>query len=426
MKNTSHQQLIELIRRAVKPALGCTEPISAAYAAAVAMQAFDSRTPDRLDVYVSGNLYKNAMGVFVPGTGRTGLHIASATGALAGKAEKGLEVLADITAGDVEKAQRLIDEDRIFVHQAQTDEFIYCSVTATCNDIESSVTICGSHTNIVSQSVNGVATFIAESDTKAENSLSPGDIGIDIKTIYTFATAVNYDDIRFILDAATLNTSLAEEGMKNHYGLAVGKTIQENIQSGILSDDLNNRVQMYAAAASDARMGGATLPAMSNYGSGNQGIAATMPVTVVAHHFGADDEQLARALVMSHLSAIYIKSHYPPLSAFCGNTVTSAAAAMAMVYLSGGSFEQCCYAIQNVLSDSSGMVCDGAKSSCALKVCTASGVAVRAFLMAIQDKVVTGQGIVAHDIEQTIRNVGQLVSHGMADTDVTILEIMSA
>ncbi|SHO57270.1 L-cysteine desulfidase family protein [Vibrio quintilis] len=426
MKNTSHQQLIELIRKAVKPALGCTEPISAAYASAVAMQAFDSRTPDRLDVYVSGNLYKNAMGVFVPGTGRTGLHIASATGALAGKAEKGLEVLADITAEDVEKAQRLIDEERVFVHQAQTDEFIYCAVTATCNDVESSVIISGSHTNIVSKSVDGVATFIADAGEKAANGLTVGDVAIDIRTIYTFATEVAYADICFILDAAKLNTSLAEEGINNHYGLAVGKMIHENIQSGILSDDLNNRVQMYASAASDARMGGATLPAMSNYGSGNQGIAATVPVTVVAKHYGADDEKLARALVMSHLGAIYIKSHYPPLSAFCGNTVTSAAASMAMVYLSGGTFEQCCYAVQNVLSDSSGMVCDGAKSSCALKVCTASNVAVRSFLMAIQDKAVAGQGIVAHDIEQTIRNVGQLVSHGMADTDVTILEIMSA
>lgn len=165
---------------------------------------------------------------------------------------------------------------------------------------------------------------------------------------------------------------------------------------------------------------------MSNFGSGNQGIAATVPVVVTGEHFHASQEQLARALIMSHLGAIYIKSHYPPLSAFCGNTVTSAAAAMAMVYLAGGSFEQGCYAIQNVLSDCSGMVCDGAKSTCAMKVKTSTSAAVNGFLMALRCNEAHNQGIVADDVETSIRNIGKLVTAGMSVTDSTIIDIMSA
>ncbi|MGL5464332.1 MAG: serine dehydratase subunit alpha family protein, partial [Aeromonas veronii] len=241
-----------------------------------------------------------------------------------------------------------------------------------------------------------------------------------------FATQVEFEQIKFILKASELNGKLSAEGMNNPYGLEIGRTMQQNINAGLIGEDVMNRIVMMTAAASDARMGGATLPAMSNFGSGNQGIAATIPVMVIAERFAASEEQLARALIMSHLGAIYIKSHYPPLSAFCGNTVTSAAASMAMVYLAGGSFEQSCFAIQNVLSDSAGMVCDGAKASCAMKVSTSSGAAVRGFLMALNSHSVSGQGIVAGDVDQTIRNVGQMVKEGMSATDSTIIDIMSA
>ncbi|WP_421347888.1 serine dehydratase subunit alpha family protein [Aeromonas veronii] len=424
------QQYLQIIQQVVKPALGCTEPIAAAYAAAVATRQLGCE-PGRLEVAVSDNLYKNSMGVYVPGTGKIGLAIAAAAGAIGGNADAGLEVLAAIQPAQVDRAQQLIDAGKVQVSRTAAPEFIFCRVTVYGTDEKgeehsAEVTLCGGHTRIVEQRRDGEVTFTADqSQGGATGSICDG-VDINIAAIYEFATQVEFEQIRFILKASELNGKLSAEGMNNPYGLEIGRTMQQNINAGLIGEDVMNRIVMMTAAASDARMGGATLPAMSNFGSGNQGIAATIPVMVIAERFAASEEQLARALIMSHLGAIYIKSHYPPLSAFCGNTVTSAAASMAMVYLAGGSFEQSCFAIQNVLSDSAGMVCDGAKASCAMKVSTSSGAAVRGFLMALNSHSVSGQGIVAGDVDQTIRNVGQMVKEGMSATDSTIIDIMSA
>ncbi|MEV3831510.1 L-serine ammonia-lyase, iron-sulfur-dependent, subunit alpha [Aeromonas allosaccharophila] len=424
------QQYLQIIQQVVKPALGCTEPIAAAYAAAVAARQLGCE-PRRLEVAVSDNLYKNSMGVYVPGTGKIGLAIAAAAGAIGGNADAGLEVLAAIQPGQVITAQGLIDAGNVQVSRTAAPEFIFCRVTVYGTDEHgeehsAEVTLCGGHTRIVEQRRDGEVTFTADqSQSGATGSICDG-VDISIAAIYEFATRVEFEQIKFILKASELNGKLSAEGMNNPYGLEIGRTMQQNIDAGLIGEDVMNRIVMMTAAASDARMGGATLPAMSNFGSGNQGIAATIPVMVIAERFAASEEQLARALIMSHLGAIYIKSHYPPLSAFCGNTVTSAAASMAMVYLAGGSFEQSCFAIQNVLSDSAGMVCDGAKASCAMKVSTSSGAAVRGFLMALNSHSVSGQGIVAGNVDQTIRNVGQMVKEGMSATDTTIIDIMSA
>ena len=424
------QQYLQIIQQVVKPALGCTEPIAAAYAAAVAARQLGCE-PGRLEVAVSDNLYKNSMGVYVPGTGKIGLAIAAAAGAIGGNADAGLEVLAAIQPEQVDRAQQMIDAGKVQVSRTAAPEFIFCRVTVYGTDDKgeehrAEVTLCGGHTRIVEQRRDGEVTFTADqSQGGATGSICDG-VDISIAAIYEFATQVEFEQIRFILKASELNGKLSAEGMNNPYGLEIGRTMQQNINAGLIGEDVMNRIVMMTAAASDARMGGATLPAMSNFGSGNQGIAATIPVMVIAERFAASEEQLARALIMSHLGAIYIKSHYPPLSAFCGNTVTSAAASMAMVYLAGGSFEQSCFAIQNVLSDSAGMVCDGAKASCAMKVSTSSGAAVRGFLMALNSHSVSGQGIVAGDVDQTIRNVGQMVKEGMSATDSTIIDIMSA
>ncbi|MFQ1901126.1 serine dehydratase subunit alpha family protein [Aeromonas veronii] len=424
------QQYLQIIQQVVKPALGCTEPIAAAYAAAVATRQLGCEL-GRLEVAVSDNLYKNSMGVYVPGTGKIGLAIAAAAGAIGGNADAGLEVLAAIQPAQVDRAQQLIDAGKVQVSRTAAPEFIFCRVTVYGTDDKgeehsAEVTLCGGHTRIVEQRRDGEVTFTADqSQGGATGSICDG-VDISIAAIYEFATQVEFEQIRFILKASELNGKLSAEGMNNPYGLEIGRTMQQNINAGLIGEDVMNRIVMMTAAASDARMGGATLPAMSNFGSGNQGIAATIPVMVIAERFAASEEQLARALIMSHLGAIYIKSHYPPLSAFCGNTVTSAAASMAMVYLAGGSFEQSCFAIQNVLSDSAGMVCDGAKASCAMKVSTSSGAAVRGFLMALNSHSVSGQGIVAGDVDQTIRNVGQMVKEGMSATDSTIIDIMSA
>ncbi|WP_429074503.1 serine dehydratase subunit alpha family protein [Aeromonas veronii] len=424
------QQYLQIIQQVVKPALGCTEPIAAAYAAAVATRQLGCE-PGRLEVAVSDNLYKNSMGVYVPGTGKIGLAIAAAAGAIGGNADAGLEVLAAIQPEQVDRAQQLIDAGKVQVSRTAAPEFIFCRVTVYGTDDKgeehsAEVTLCGGHTRIVEQRRDGEVTFTADQSQGGATGAICDGVDISIAAIYEFATQVEFEQIRFILKASELNGKLSAEGMNNPYGLEIGRTMQQNINAGLIGEDVMNRIVMMTAAASDARMGGATLPAMSNFGSGNQGIAATIPVMVIAERFAASEEQLARALIMSHLGAIYIKSHYPPLSAFCGNTVTSAAASMAMVYLAGGSFEQSCFAIQNVLSDSAGMVCDGAKASCAMKVSTSSGAAVRGFLMALNSHSVSGQGIVAGNVDQTIRNVGQMVKEGMSATDSTIIDIMSA
>ena len=423
--NKQWQQYKQLLNTFVKPALGCTEPISAAYASAVAASMLPA-IPEQITVQVSDNLYKNSMGVFVPGTGKIGLAIAAAVGAIAGDPDAGLEVLAQITTQQVIQAQALIDSGNVIVKRTQSTEFIYCHVEARCRDYIAVVEISGGHTHITKTTLNGKLIFSNNSCSSQTSSNINDDLDITIQGIYEYAIGADFADIEFILEAAKLNSNLADEGLMQAYGLQVGRTIDKNIKSGFMAADLNNTIIMRTSAASDARMGGATLPAMSNYGSGNQGIAATVPVEMIAKHYNANDEQLARALILSHLGAIYIKQHYPPLSAFCGNTVTSASAAMAMVYLAGGNYEQSCYAIQNVLSDCSGMVCDGAKSTCAMKVKTSTSSAVTAFMLAMNNSQVFDQGIIAHDIESSIRNIGTLVTNGMPNTDATIINIMSA
>ena len=426
-KNISQQywkNYIEILQAVVKPALGCTEPIAGAYAAAIARDLLGCM-PDRIQVFVSDNLYKNSMGVFVPGTGKIGLGIAVAAGTVAGDAKAGLQVLENIKPIDVEIAKTMLANNQISISHSQTDEFIFCRIQMSKGNHTAEVTISGGHTRVTEKILDGEKIFsVGKGVTTSTSEVCDG-ANLSIENIYDFSLNVPLDDISFILEADRLNLNLSKEGMSKSYGLSVGRTMHKEMQSGLIGDALMSQVIMQTAAASDARMGGASLPAMSNFGSGNQGIAATIPVSVTALHFNATQEQLARALIMSHLGAIYIKSFYPALSAFCGNTVTSAAASMAMVYLAGGNFEQSCFAIQNVLSDSAGMVCDGAKSSCAMKVSTSSGASVRSMILALNDIHASDQGIVAADVEQTIRNIGKMVREGMSTTDATIIKIMS-
>ncbi len=423
---TQWEKFIDIIRSEVVPALGCTEPVSAAYAAAIVTQMLE-RVPDQIDIRVSENLYKNAIGVMVPGTGEKGLHIAAAAGAVGGDAELGLEVLKGLTPKDVDFARQLISQNRITIKAVAADEFIYCEAKAKADEDTARVVISGGHTRIVEKRLNGQLLSLNDNshkcNTKPENLLETANLSIS--NIYDFATGVELDEIRFINEAATINTDLSDEGLKESYGLEVGRNIKENVQKGFYAEDLANWVVMRTAAASDARMGGAALPAMSNHGSGNQGIVATIPVVEVAQFAGASEEQQTRALIMSHLMAIYIKHHYPPLCAFCGAAVTGASAAFAMTYLLGGSFEQCTHAMQNAISDCTGMICDGAKATCAMKVATASGTAVRSSLMALNEHIVSDQGIVADDLEQTIKNVGAMICNGMAATDKSIINIMA-
>lgn len=419
------EHFIAIIKKEVQPALGCTEPTSIAYAAAHAARLLGKK-PEKITVAVSDNLYKNAMGVFVPGTGQVGLPIAAAVGALGGNPDAGLEVLAPITTAHVKEAMSMIEEGRVTIEKADSPDAVFCSATVYAGDESAQVTVQGEHTGIVEKRKNGEVVFKKESSisTDSEGQSSVEGEPISLKAIYDFALNAPFEDIAFILQARDINMALADEGLARQYGLELGRTIKEQIDAGILSADLVNNMAAYTAAASDARMGGATLPAMSNYGSGNQGITATIPVVKMAEFVKADDERLARALILSHLGAIYIKSHYPSLSAFCGNTATSSAVAMALVYLNSGTFEQACMAINNVISDTSGMVCDGAKSTCAMKVHTAAQSAYKGCFLALAGHGVAGQGIVSADVEKTIDNLGAMITQGMHKTDEKIIEIM--
>ena len=419
------EHFIAIIKKEVQPALGCTEPTSIAYAAAHAARLLGKK-PEKITVAVSDNLYKNAMGVFVPGTGQVGLPIAAAVGALGGDPDAGLEVLAPITTAHVKEAMDMIDDGRVTIEKADSPDAVFCSATVYAGDESAQVTVQGEHTGIVEKRKNGEVVFKKESSisTDSEGQSSVEGEPIRLKAIYDFALNAPFEDIAFILQARDINMALADEGLARQYGLELGRTIKEQIDAGILSADLVNNMAAYTAAASDARMGGATLPAMSNYGSGNQGITATIPVVKMAEFVKADDERLARALILSHLGAIYIKSHYPSLSAFCGNTATSSAVAMALVYLNSGTFEQACMAINNVISDTSGMVCDGAKSTCAMKVHTAAQSAYKGCFLALAGHGVAGQGIVSADVEKTIDNLGAMITQGMHQTDEKIIEIM--
>lgn len=419
------EHFIAIIKKEVQPALGCTEPTSIAYAAAHAARLLGKK-PEKITVAVSDNLYKNAMGVFVPGTGQVGLPIAAAVGALGGDPDAGLEVLAPITTAHVKEAMSMIEEGRVTIEKADSPDAVFCSATVYAGDESAQVTVQGEHTGIVEKRKNGEVVFKKESSisTDSEGQSSVEGEPISLKAIYDFALNAPFEDIAFILQARDINMALADEGLARQYGLELGRTIKEQIDAGILNADLVNNMAAYTAAASDARMGGATLPAMSNYGSGNQGITATIPVVKMAEFVKADDERLARALILSHLGAIYIKSHYPSLSAFCGNTATSSAVAMALVYLNSGTFEQACMAINNVISDTSGMVCDGAKSTCAMKVHTAAQSAYKGCFLALAGHGVAGQGIVSADVEKTIDNLGAMITQGMHKTDEKIIEIM--
>lgn len=414
---------LKAIKHEVVPALGCTEPISLALASAIAARQLGG-LPERIQAKVSANLMKNGMGVTVPGTGMVGLPIAAAVGALGGDPEGGLEVLRNLTPEVVAAGKKMLAEKRVEVAIAAVPHILYADARLTRGSDWVRVCIADSHTRVVLIEKNGDVLFRADTGA-GSNAPDYSLTGATAFGVFDFAVSVPFDEIRFILDAARLNAGLADEGMSGDYGLHIGATMRRNVDSGLLSDDLQTRIVMRSAASSDARMGGATLPAMSNSGSGNQGIVATMPVVVVAEHVGADDEKLARALILSHLMAIYIHSKLPKLSALCAVTTAAMGAAASMAWLLGGNFRTASMAICSMIGDLAGMICDGASNSCAMKVSTSASSAYKAVLMALDNSRVTGnEGIVADSVDQSIANLCALANGSMVHTDQQIIEII--
>lgn len=427
-ENPLWQRFILAVQEEVKPALGCTEPISLALAAAVAAAELDGAV-ERIDAWVSPNLMKNGLGVTVPGTGMVGLPIAAALGALGGNSQAGLEVLKDASAQAIHDAKAMLSAGKVSVMlQQPCDEILFSRAKVYSRDGWACVTIVGGHTNIVRIETHAGVKFAQDTRTDGDEQDSPLAVlsTTSLEEILAFVNNVPFDDIRFILDAARLNGALSQEGLRGSWGLHIGATLEKQCARGLLANDLSTAIIIRTSAASDARMGGATLPAMSNSGSGNQGITATVPVMVVAEHFGADEEKLARALMLSHLSAIYIHHQLPRLSALCAATTAAMGAAAGMAWLVDGRYSTISMAIGSMIGDVSGMICDGASNSCAMKVSTSASAAWKAVLMALDDTAVTGnEGIVAHNVEQSISNLCALACHSMQQTDKQIIEIMT-
>ncbi|ABY70190.1 serine dehydratase subunit alpha family protein [Actinobacillus pleuropneumoniae] len=422
-KSELEQAIIATVQQEVVPALGCTEPVSLALAAAVARQ-YLGALPDRIEAKVSPNLMKNGMGVTVPGTGTVGLTMAAAIGAIGGDPNGGLEVLKHITNEQVAQAKQMIHDHKIEVSISDTEHILYSEATLFNADQQVKVRIAAHHTNVIYIEKNGELLFskpcVVESE-NAENVFA----NLNAKDIYDFSLNVELEKIRFIQQAAILNSALSQEGLNQDYGLHIGRTLQKQIGKGLISDDLLNRIVIETTAASDARMGGANLPAMSNSGSGNQGITATMPVVVVARHLVASEEQLIRALFLSHLMAIYIHSKLPKLSALCAVTTAAMGSCAGVAWLLTGKFEAISMAISSMIGDISGIICDGAANSCAMKVSTSVSSSYKSILMALDDTQVTGnEGIVEHQIDRSINNLCAIASRSMQYTDRQVIEIM--
>lgn len=435
---TREAEIISLIKKEVKPALGCTEPIAVALAVAKAMEIIEEKSPVieqdwryssdfRISVEVSGNILKNGMGVGIPGTGMVGLYIAAALGAVCGKSSYGLEVLHDLDEKSIVRAKELTEEKVVKIGLAETDKKLYIKASVTLGEHTSCAVIADDHDRIVETDFDDTVLSTLQSNVSEEapEQKSTLDYHLTVKEIDEFARTVAYEDIEFILESRTLNMALAKEGLKGNYGLRVGYVIALQDNEEVFGTDFLSYAMSLTAAASDARMAGCTLAAMSNSGSGNQGITVTMPVIAYSIKYGTSDEQLARALVMSHLIAIHIKGYLGKLSALCGCVIASTGAACGLVYLRGGDYEQVCSAIKNMIGNITGMVCDGAKVGCAMKVASGVSSALQSAVLAREGICISEHdGIIEKDIEKTIQNLGQIGSVGMQNTDNMILDIM--
>ena len=428
---------IALLKQEVLPACGCTEPIAVALAVAYARELLDAPVA-RIDVKTSANIYKNGMGVGIPGTGRTGLLIAAALGAVEGHSADELNLLKDVNDASVARALALMEAGKVRVSVAEGIEeklFVLATVFSADDAHSASCTISGSHTHVASHMKDGyemenrgcgATQNPSEPACSAQPTTTLDGKMISIAQIVEFVNTVDFNDIAFILEAEKLNMYIARAGIAKRHGLGVGYALMQKIEGKTLGDDIITRSMAMTAAASDARMAGATLPVMSNSGSGNQGITATVPVCVAAQQLGKSEEELARALTLAHLVAIHIKGYLGRLSALCGCVVASSGAGCGVAYLMGGGRKEVEATIKNMLGNMTGMLCDGAKEGCALKVSAGVNAAVTAALLAIDGHCISSNdGIIEEDIERTIANVGRIGAEGMQETDKMVLDIMT-
>lgn len=421
----NRKAIIELMKREVVPAMGCTEPIAVSLCTAKAVELL-GRTPSRIDVFLSPNILKNAMGVGIPGTGMTGLPIAIALGAIAGRSRYQLEVLKDVTDADVERGRRMIDEQRIKIALKEgACDTLHIEVGVYDGDDSALAIISGEHTNFVYLAKNSDVIFDNYRTTNADGD-GACNMPLTMRTVWEFATESPVEELTFILQARELNKKAAEESLRGEWGHCLGRTISDKRQQAVFGNSSFVRMVSYTSAACDARMGGAKIPVMSNSGSGNQGIASTLPVVVYAEEINATEEQTIRALILSHLTVIYIKQSLGRLSALCGCVVASTGSSCGITYLMGGGYNEVAMAVKNMVANLTGVICDGAKPSCALKLASSVSTALFSAVMAMEHRCVTSlEGIVDDDVDKSIRNLTAIGSRGMLETDRMILSIMT-
>ena len=424
MKKTERDFIIRLIKREVVPAIGCTEPIAVALCVSKAARLL-GKEPEKIKVLLSANILKNAMGVGIPGTGMIGLPIAVALGALAGNADYQLEVLKDITSDDVERGKQVIAENRIDIQLKENiAEKLYIEVIMSAGLDETTAVISGGHTCFVYEARNGNVLLDERISAVAEESEEDG--SLSLRKVYDFALTAPLDEIDFILDSARLNKAAAEASFKGDYGHSLGKSLRNDNERRVMGDSVFTRILSYTSGACDARMAGAMIPVMSNSGSGNQGIAATLPVVVYAEENQKSREEMIRALVLSHLTVIYIKQSLGRLSALCGCVVAATGSSCGITYLMGGGYEEMTYAVKNMVANLTGLICDGAKPSCAMKLTSGVSTAVFSAMLAMEHKCVTAvEGIIENDVDRTIHNLTRIGAQGMNETDRLVLDIMT-
>ena len=419
------ERIISLVNKEVVPAIGCTEPMAVALCTAKAATTL-GRRPDRIEVFLSPNMLKNAMGVGIPGTGMIGLPIAVSLGALIGKPEYELEVLKDLTPATLEQGKRYINDADINIKLKQGNvDKLYIEVVCRAGSDMATAIISGSHTHFVYVECNGEVVM----DNRGGHGGSDeeeDDIQLNFRLVYDFATTAPLDEISFILKTKEYNMKAAEESIKGNYGHCLGKTMDRPLSHGIFGDNIFSHILSRTASACDARMGGAMIPVMSNSGSGNQGICATNPVVVYAMENENTEEELIRALMLSHLTAIYIKQSLGKLSALCGCVVASTGSSCGITYLMGGDYTRICNSVKNMVANLTGMICDGAKPSCALKISSGVSTALLSALLSMEGKCVTSaEGIVDDDVDKCIHNLTSIGADAMRATDDMVLDIMT-
>lgn len=421
-------EILELMKREIVPAVGCTEPMAVALCVARATELL-GRTPDHINVLLSANILKNAMGVGIPGTGMIGLPIAIALGALIGCSDYQLEVLKDLDAQSLELGKQYVKDNHINIGlKADACDKLYIEVECSSDDSSlphhATAIISGDHTNIVYQATDD--KVLVDHRKPATSEKGEEHVSLTMQTVYDFSISAPIDELRFILQTKEYNMRAAAEAVKGNYGHCLGKTMDRPLSHGIFGNTMFSHIISKTASACDARMGGAMIPVMSNSGSGNQGICATNPVAVFAEENENTEEELIRALTLSHLTAIYIKQSLGRLSALCGCVVASIGSSCGITYLMGGQYVDICHSVKNMIANLTGMICDGAKPSCSLKICSGVSTALLSALLAREGKHVTeAEGIIDHDVDCSIRNLTSIGKEAMCATDDMVLTIMT-